>query len=287
MKEFKRLLEVAEQRTSEEKAWRVEDKRLYEEEIVRVREEGNQRVEEFGKMAEEITQQVKEEASRRTEESRAHIEEVKRIIEEGNRRVEQVARMAEWIKKQAKEEATRRAEERRVHSEEVERIKKEGSQREEEIFKRAEDATKTAQEAIAAALAGKEEAERRSTKLMEEAEKIRKAVEEVTMRVEQQKGNPHTERQRRVIQNLEEVPDSDADIEAVQDLVQIPTAGSSSTGMEEPSLMEHHLRDTNQGVKQKVTFSNFNSFFLAECSSKDSIKEIGWCTAQTDEPSAL
>ena len=248
IRKFKQLLEAAEQRTSEEKARRAEEKKLYEEEMVRVREEGDRRVEQVGKMAKEITQQVKEEASRRTEERRGHAEEVKRVREEGNRRVERISNMADEINRQVKEEATLRAEERS------------------EILKRAEDATKKAQEAIAAALAGKEEAERRSAKLMEEAEaKIQKAVEEAMMRVEPRKGNPRTERQWN-----SEVPDSDADIEAVQDLVQIPTAGSSNRGMDDESSLE---KLPSRGMNQKVTFSNFHSFFWLKF-FQNSIKKL-------------
>jgi hypothetical protein len=256
-KELKQLLDAAEQRTSEEKALRAKEKRFYEEEMVRVREEGKRRVEEVSKIA----QQVKEEASRQAEERRGHVEEIKRVRDEGSHRVERVSKMAEEIHRQQKEEATRRAEERRIHHEEIEKIKKEAHRREEEIFKRAEDATKKAQEAIAAALAGKEAAERQSANLMEEAgEKIRKAVEEAMVRVEQRKGNPRTERQESVIRNSEML-DSDADVEAVQELVQIPTAGPSN-------LAKRHLR-----VEQKVTFSDFQGFFSANYSIKDSIKE--------------
>ena len=57
------------------------------------------------------------------------------------------------------------------------------------------------------------------------------------MRVEGRKENPHTKRWR-VAQELEEVLDSDVDVEAVQDLVRIPTTGRSNRGMNEPSLME-------------------------------------------------
>ena len=150
--------------------------------MVRVREEGKQRVEEVGKIA----QQVKEEASWQAEERKRHVEEIKRVRDEGNHRVERVSKMAEEIHRQVNEEATRRAKERRIHHEEIEKIKKEAHRREEEIFKRAEDATKKAQEAIAVALAGKEAAERQSANLMEEAgEKFRKAVEEAMVRVEQ------------------------------------------------------------------------------------------------------
>jgi len=43
------LLEIAERQTFEEKARRTEEKRFYKEEMVRVREEGNRRVEEVAK----------------------------------------------------------------------------------------------------------------------------------------------------------------------------------------------------------------------------------------------
>ena len=200
--------------------------------MVRVREEeGIRQIE-----------QVKEEASRVREERN-------RVREEGKR----VANMAERVNRQAKELATQQAEERRVLNEEVERLKQEGSRREDEVLKRAEDATKKAQEAIAAALAGKEEAEQRSTNLMEEVEeRIRKAVEEAMMGVEQRKGNPHTERQWRIMQNSE-VPDSDTDVEVVQHLVQIPTAVSSNRSTEEQVM--------NPRVVQVTFPPNFNSFF--------------------------
>ncbi|KAF8806866.1 hypothetical protein BYT27DRAFT_7256879 [Phlegmacium glaucopus] len=166
--------------------------------------------------------------------------------------------MVEEITRQVKEEATQRTEQRKAHIEEVERMKNKGHQCEEDIFKHAEEIKKRAQEAIAAALAGKEEAERRSTNLMEETEKrIQKAVEEVRIRVERQEGNPHTKRQQRVIQNLEEAPDSEADIEAVQNLVWVPTAGPSNRGMDEPSLAEHHSRDMNQGEPAQTSRVHF------------------------------
>ena len=112
------------------------------------------------------------------------------------------------------------------------------------------------------ALAGKEAAEQQSANLMEEAgEKFQKAEEEAMVRVEQRKGNPRTKRQDSVIRNSEEMLDSDADVEAVQELVQIPTAGPSN-------LAKHHLR-----VEQKVTFSDSQGFFSADYSTKDSIKE--------------
>ena len=269
-KELKQLLDTAEQRTSEEKALRAKEKRFYKEEMVRVREEGKWWVEEVGKIA----QQVKEEASRQAEERKRHVEEIKRVRDEGNHRVERVSKMAEEIHRQVNEEATRWAKERRIHHEEIEKIKKEAHWREEEIFKRAEDATKKAQEAIVVALAGKDVAEWQSANLMEEAgEKFWKAVEEAMVRVEQRKGNPRTERQDSVIWNLEEMLDSDTDVEAVQELVQIPTAGPSN-------LAKHHLR-----VEQKVTFSDFLCFFSADYCTKDSIKE-NWKTLG-EEPSAL
>jgi hypothetical protein len=242
IRELKQLLEAAEQRNSEQMAQRAEEKRIYEEEIVRVREEGKRRVEEVGKMADEIAQRVKEETSRRAEERRGYVEEVKRVREEGNQRVERVANMAQEINRHVKEEATRRAEE-------LEKVKNERNRREEEIFKRAEDATQKAQEAIAAALAGKVEAERHSANLMEEAEeKIRKAVEDAVTRMDRQKENHRTERQHRIIRNLEEMPDSDADVEAIQNIVRIPIAGPSNRGIREP------LGGMNQRVGQKVTF---------------------------------
>ncbi|KAF8810359.1 hypothetical protein BYT27DRAFT_7209607 [Phlegmacium glaucopus] len=93
---------------------------------------------------------------------------------------------------------------------------------------------------------------------MEETEKrIRKAVEEVRIRVERQEGNPHTERQQGVIRNSEEAPDSEADIEAVQNLVQVPTAGPSNRGMDEPFLAEHHSRDMNQGEPAQTSRVHF------------------------------
>jgi hypothetical protein len=253
VRELKQLLEAAEQRTSEEKDRRAKDKRLYEDEIVRVREEGKRGLEEVGKMTEEMSQRLKEEASQRAEERRVHVKDIERVREEGNRRVERVSNMAEEIHRQVKEDAKRRAEERRIHNEEIEKVKKEGNRREEEIFKRAEDATKKAQEAISAALSGKEEAERQSAKLMEEAEeKIRKAVEDAMMRVEWRKGDPGTERRYRVIRNSVEAPDSVADVEAVGDLLRIPIAEQSNRGMDEPS--QRHSRGMNQRVEQKVTF---------------------------------
>jgi membrane protein involved in colicin uptake len=199
---------------------------------------------EFKRLLEVAERRTSEQEARRAVEKRLYEEEIERVREEGNRRVEEVGKMADEINRQAKEEATRRAEERRVHNEEVERVKIEWNRREEEIFKRTEDTTKKAREAIAAALAGKEEAERRYANLMEEAEQmIGKAVEEATTRVERE----WRIRQRTVIQNSGELPDSDADVEAVQDLVQIPTTGPSNRGMD---------------VEQRVTlFPNFNRFF--------------------------
>lgn len=262
VKELKQLLEAAEQRTSEEMARRAEEKRLYEEEIVKVREEGKRRVEEVSKMTKEIAQRLKEEASRRDEEKRSYVEEMKRVREEGSERVERVANMAEGINRQVKEEAMRRDEEKRIHNEEIERIKNEGNRREEEIFKRAEDATKKAQEAIAVALAGKEEAERRSANLMQEAEeKIQKAVEEAMMRVEQRKGGggTHTKIQYTTTRNSEELPDSDVDVGVVEDLVRIP----------EPSNRGIDARGMDQRVEQKVTFFELPVAFWLKISIRD------------------
>jgi hypothetical protein len=201
-------------------------------------------IREFKRLLEAAERRASEQEAQRAVEKGLYEEEIESVREEGNRRVEEVGKMANEINRQAKEEATRRAEERRVHNEEIERVKIEWNRREEEIFKRAEDTTKKAREAIAAALAGKEEAERRYANLMEEAgQKIGKAVEEATARVERE----WRIRQRTVIQNSGELPDSDADVEAVQDLVQIPTTGPSNRGMD---------------VEQRVTFSpNFNRFF--------------------------
>lgn len=57
---------------------------------------------------------------------------------------------------------------------------------------------------------------------MEEAEeKIQKAVEEAMTRVKRRKENPRTELQYTAIRNSEELPDSDVDIDVVEDLVGI------------------------------------------------------------------
>jgi hypothetical protein len=247
------LLEAAEQRSSEEKAQRAQEKIFYEEEIARVREEGNRRVEQVGKMAEEITQRVKEEASRQNEERRRHVEDIKCVREEGNRRVQQVANMAEEISRQVKEEATRRAEERKNHNEEIERIKKEWNLREEEIFKRAK-----AQEGV--------------------EEKIRKAVEKAMM-MEGRNENPHTVSQYRSFQNAREEPDSDADVEIVQDLVEIPIAEASNRGMDEPS---RGMNQREQRVEQTVTFSSFDSFLADQ---RFHLKEV--CATRAQQTSAL
>ena len=53
--------------------------------IVRVREEGNQQVEQVGKMAKDITQQVKEEASQRTEERRVMPRRLKGLEKKGTK----------------------------------------------------------------------------------------------------------------------------------------------------------------------------------------------------------
>ena len=264
VKELKQLLEAAEQRISEETSRRAEEKRLYEEEIVRVREEGKRGVEEVSKMTKEIAQRLKEEASRRDEEKRSYVEEIKRVREEGSERVEQVANMAKEINQQVMAEAIQRAEEKRIHNEEIERIKNEGNRREEEIFKHAEDATKKAQEAIALALAGKEEAERRSANLMQEAEeKIQKAVEEAMMRVERRKGkgNTHTKIQYTATRNSEELPDSDVDVEVVEDLVRTPIAEPSNRGID--------ARGMDQRDEQKVTFFELPVAFWLKISIRD------------------
>ena len=228
VRELRQLLEAAEHRTSEEMARRAQEKRFYEEEIERVREEGNRRVEEVGRMAEEIIQRVNEAASQQAEERIRHIEEIKRVREEGNQRVGQVANMAEEISRQVKEEATWRAEERKKHDEEIERIKKAWSRQEEEIFKRAEESNKKAEEEV--------------------EEKIRKAVEEAMMKVQQNR-NPHTK-----IQNAE-VSDSDADVEIVEDLVDIRIAGPS-----------------NRGVEQKVTFPTSTVSWLTKIPSQRNVR---------------
>jgi hypothetical protein len=60
---------------------------------------------------------------------------------------------------------------------------------------------------------------------MEEAkEKIQKAVEEAMTRVKRRKENPRTELQYTAIRNSEELPDSDVDIDVVEDLVGIKSA---------------------------------------------------------------
>jgi len=183
-----------------------------------VAEKGEEHIRELKRLLDAAERRTSEEKAQRAEEKRLYEEEIVRVREEGNQRVEEVSRMAKEITQQLKEEARRQTEERRVHNKEVERVKKEGN-RQDEILKRAE-------EAIAAALAGKEEAERRSSNLMEKVEeRIRKAVEEATMRVERL-------RQWEIIQNSDQVIDLDADVESVQDLVQIPTAGPSNRGMD-------------------------------------------------------
>ena len=107
---------------------------------------------------------------------------------------------------------------------------------------------KKAQEAIVAALAGKEEAERQSANLMEKVEqRSQKAVEEAMMRVEQQS-------QWKVIQNSVEVLDLDSDNEAVQDVVHIPTAKQSNRG--EAPLMEHHLKGTESKKEKEMCMSS-------------------------------
>ena len=216
-KEFKQLL--AEQRTSNEKARRAEEKVFYEEEVAKVRQEAKEQVEEVGKMVvKEITQHV--------------------------------ANIAEEIKRQGKEEATRRAKER---SEEMEKSKKEWNQREEEILKRVENATKEAQEAIfAAALAGKVEAEQQSANLMKKAEEmIRQAMEKAMVRVERRKGDPRSQREYTYVRNS----DSDADVEIVQNLVQVPIAGPLNRGIDQTTFAKRlHSRDMDQSVEPKVKF---------------------------------
>ena len=86
---------------------------------------------------------------------------------------------------------------------------------------------------------------------MEEAEeRIRKAVEEATSRVEGRKESPRTKRSR-VVQRSEEVLDSDAEIEVVQDLVRIPTAVPLNGGMDEPSLTESKEMCIDEEVARK------------------------------------
>jgi hypothetical protein len=182
-REFKRMLE---QQTSEEEARRAKEKRLYEEEIIKVREEANRRVEEVSKMAKEIGQRVEEEARRRAEEKRHHEEEIIRLREEANRRVEEVGKMAEETAQRVEEEASRRAEEKRLHEEEVRMLRENEDEHvnrfhriAQQISKRAEEATAKVQEAIVEAHARKNAAEQQSAILMKESEeKVRRLVEE-------------------------------------------------------------------------------------------------------------
>lgn len=183
-REFKQMLE---KQTSKEEARRVEETRLYEEEIIKVREEANRRVEEVSKMAKEIAQRVEEEARQRAEEKRLHEEEIIRVREEANWRVEEVGKMAEEIAQRVEEEASRRAEEKRLHEEEVRMLREKEDEHidrfhriAQQISKRAEDVTGKVQEAVVEALARKKEAEQQSAILMmeESEEKIRRLVEE-------------------------------------------------------------------------------------------------------------
>ena len=72
-------------------------------------------------------------------------------------------------------------------------------------------------------------------------EKIWKAVKEAMM-MERRNGNPHTESQDRVFQNVVEESDWDG-----EDLDEIPIAGASNVGM-------------NQRVEQMVTFFQLRRF---------------------------
>ena len=135
----------------------------------------------------------------------------------------------------------------------MEKSKKEGNQREEEILKRVENATKEAQEAIfAAALAGKVEAEQQSANLMKKAEEmIRQAMEKAMVRVERRKGDPRSQREYTYVRNS----DSDADVEIVQNLVQVPISGPPNRGIDQTTFAKRlHSRDMDQSVEPKVNF---------------------------------
>jgi hypothetical protein len=282
-REFKQMLE---QQTSEERARRAEEKRLYEEEIIKVRAEANRRVEEVGKIAEEIAQRVEEEARRRAEEKRLHEEEILRIREEANRRVEEeasraeekrlheeeiirvredahrrveeVGKMAEETAQRVEEEARRRVEEKRLHEEEVRRLREEGDELVKQftdiaqgINQKAENATKIVQEAVVVALARKKEAEQRCANFMEESEKkVRQAVEE--MRVGHY---PRTERHG-FIRNPDLV---------IDDEDRIPIGGPSNRAIDDPSLAKiHHSRAMDRRVEPKVTSFQLPHFFSAD-----------------------
>jgi hypothetical protein len=147
------------------------------------------------------------------------------------------------------EEARQRVEERKVHEEEKEKAKDEENRRIEAIFNRTEKITQEAQEAVAAANASRDKAERES-----EA-KIRKAIEEA-MVLEREKGYVGHGRQLRGNADSE-------DEDAVQMLVQ------AQISIREDVDNDMGLNETGcESGGTRVRDFSFIIFFLADPSSE-------------------